>query len=420
MLKITSLNIIYKIGIQLASLIVPIVGLFNKKIKKGVKGRNKTLNYLNRNIKKGDSVFWFHCASLGEYEQGLPVFKSLKESYPDAKIILSFLSPSGYEIRKENPITPHVVYIPLDTPKNVRSFLKIMSPKLVIFIKYEIWPNYLNALKNHPAKVYLVSALFRSKQIYFRSQIKFFRKILWGFDHIFTQNLDSKKLLESIGYKSVTVSKDTRFDRVSNQLEKNNVLPIIEKFKGSNLCLVAGSTWSEDIEIMWQMINRSQKKLKFIIAPHKIDNEEISILRKKLGKKAELYSNKELVNIENKQILIIDCIGILTKLYSYADIAYVGGGMGKSGLHNTLEAAVFSVPIIIGRNYSKFPEAIELINNGGMVSVNDAISFESTVNKYVQDKEYREKSGKSNKAFVDLNKGASSKIIKKIKADLKD
>ena len=275
-------------------------------------------------------------------------------------------------------------------------------------------------LKNHPAKVYLVSALFRPKQIYFRSQIKYFSKILWGFDHIFTQNQDSKKLLESIGYKSVTVSKDTRFDRVSNQLEQNNVLPIIEKFKGSDLCLVAGSTWSEDIEIMWQMINRSQKKLKFIIAPHKIDNEEISILRKKLGKKVELYSNKELVNIENKQILIIDCIGILTKLYSYADIAYIGGGMGKSGLHNTLEAAVFSVPIIIGKNYSKFPEAIELIDNGGMVSVNDDISFESTVNKYVQDKEYRQKSGKLNKAFVDLNKGASSKIIKKIKADLKD
>ena len=184
--------------------------------------------------------------------------------------------------------------------------------------------------------------------------------------------------------------------------------------------MVAGSTWSEDIEVMWQMINRSQKKLKFIIAPHKIDNEEISMLRKKLGKKAELYSNNELVNIENKQILIIDCIGILTKLYSYADIAYVGGGMGKSGLHNTLEAAVFSVPIIIGRNYSKFPEAIELIDNGGMVSINNTISFESTVNKYVQDKEYRQKSGKSNKAFVDLNKGASSKIIKKIKADLKD
>ena len=228
----------------------------------------------------------------------------------------------------------------------------------------------------------------------------------------------ASKIIEPISYEQP--KSKISYSRVSNQLEQNNVLPIIEKFKGGDLCLVAGSTWPEDIEVMLQMINRSQKKLKFIIAPHKIDNEEISILRKKLGKKAELYSNKELVNIENKQILIIDCIGILTKLYSYADIAYVGGGMGKSGLHNTLEAAVFSVPIIIGRNYSKFPEAIELIDNGGMVSINNAISFESTVNKYVQNKEYRQKSGKSNKAFVDLNKGASSKIIKKIKADLND
>ena len=412
--------IIYKIGIQLANLILPIVGLFNKKIKKGVIGREKTFDYLNSNIKKEDSVFWFHCASLGEYEQGLPVFKNLKESYPDAKIILSFLSPSGYEIRRENPITPHVVYLPLDTPKNVKSFLKITSPKLVVFIKYEIWPNYLNTLKNHPAKVYLVSALFRPEQIYFRSSTKYFSKILWSFDHIFTQNQISKKLLETIGYKSVTVTKDTRFDRVSNQLKQNNILPIIEKFKGKHLCLVAGSTWPEDIEVMRPFINKSQKELKFIIAPHKIDSDEIFKLRKKLGEKAELYSNKELVNIEEKQILIIDSIGMLTKLYNYADIAYIGGGMGKSGLHNTLEAAVFSVPIIIGENYSKFPEAVELINNGGAVSVNDSKSFESVLNKCIQDKDYRQKSGKSNKAFIDLNKGASIKIIKKIKADLRD
>jgi len=414
------LIIIYKIVIQIVNLLLPVAGLFNNKIKKGVSGRKKTLEYLNNNIDEKDNVFWFHCASLGEYEQGLPVFESLKKAYPSVKIILSFLSPSGYEIRKENPITSHVIYLPLDTSKNVKLFLKITSPKLVVFVKYELWPNYLKALKHHPSKVYLISALFRPKQIYFNNIIKSYGKILLSFDHIFTQNKDSKKLLESIGCKSITVTNDTRFDRVLSQLKKNNVLPFIEKFKGDSLCLIAGSTWPEDIEIILPVISKLKKKIKFIIAPHKIENQEILKLKKKLGDKTELYSTQDTNNIDKKQILIVDCIGVLTKLYSYADLAYVGGGMGNSGLHNILEAAVFSTPIIIGKNFSKFPEAKALISRGGVTSIDNSKNFISIIDRYLQSKQLRKETGIINKNYIDLNKGASSRIVRKIKADLND
>ena len=417
-LKPQPLTVVYNFAIQLVNALLPALGLFNEKIKKGVIGRKKTLNFLLKNIGKGDTVFWFHCASLGEYEQGLPVFKNLKSKHPKAKIVLSFLSPSGYEIRQENPITPLIVYLPLDTKKNVNLFLKVVRPSLVVFVKYELWPNYLLALKSHSAKVFLISALFRPQQYFFKSFFKKWRQLLYSFDHIFSQDKGSKALLKGIGFNQVTVSNDTRFDRVSSQLEQNNSLAFVEAFIDNKTCIVAGSTWQEDHVLLGGYIKSSKGDLKFIIAPHKIEKKVIQKLKNSFGDKAVLYSNYNLEILSKKQVLIIDTIGLLTKLYHYAAVAYIGGGMGTKGLHNTLEAAVFGVPIIIGKNYDRFPEAKAMLAQGGLVSVQDTSSFKKSLDSFVEDEDFRHVCGQKNKAYIDKNKGATALITEKILTEI--
>lgn len=407
--------VVYNFAVSLANFLLPAISLFDKKIKKGVRGRRDTFKFLKENVQKNDLVFWFHCASLGEYEQGLPVFKKIKQSYPKAKIVLSFFSPSGYEIRRKNPITPIVVYLPLDTQKNVESFLKITNPKMVVFVKYELWPNYLAALKTHAAKVFLISALFRPDQYFFKSFTKRWREPILCFDYIFTQNIESLNLLKSVGYTKASVSNDSRFDRVLNQLEQNNNLPIIDAFIDSKTCIVAGSTWAEDEALLTPYINSTTTDLKFIIAPHNIDKQRVQKLLKKLGNKACLHSDHDIDTLREKQVLIIDSVGLLSKLYCYADIAYVGGGMGHTGLHNTLEAAVFSVPIIIGQNYSQFPEAKAMLELGGLFSVKDSKAFQNALDILVDDEKVRTESGKKNREYIDQNKGATEIIFRKLK-----
>ena len=417
-LKPHPLTVVYNFAIQLVNAVLPALGLFNEKVKKGVIGRKKTLNFLLKNIGKGDTVFWFHCASLGEYEQGLPVFKNLKSIYPKAKIVLSFFSPSGYEIRQENPITPLVVYLPLDTKKNVNLFLKTVRPSLVVFVKYELWPNYLLALKSRSTKVFLISALFRPQQYFFKPFFKKWRQLLYSFDHIFTQDKGSKALLKGIGFNQVTVSNDTRFDRVSSQLEQNNSLAFVEAFIDNKTCIVAGSTWQEDHALLGSYIKESKQDLKFIIAPHKIEKQRIQKLKNSLGDKAVLYTNYNMETLSKKQVLIVDTIGLLTKLYQYAKVAYIGGAMGSTGLHNTLEAAIFGVPIIIGRNYDRFPEAKAMLAQGGLVSVGDASSFKKALDAFLDDENFRHECGQKNKTYIDKNKGATALITKNIQAEI--
>jgi len=405
---------IYNFIIEVANFFVPIFGVFNKKLKQGVEGRKKTFSLLEQNITSKDTVFWFHCASLGEYEQGLPVFQRIKNTNPEAKIVLSFFSPSGYEIRQQNPITPLVVYLPLDTKKNARLFLKITRPKLVVFVKYELWPNYLKALKKESTKAILISALFRKNHYFFNRFGTVWHSLLFSFDHIFTQNEASKILLNSIGYRDVTVSKDTRFDRVSNQLKQNNSLAFIETFLNGKQALVAGSTWPEDDQIILPYIKQMGSDLKFIIAPHSIDPHYIGKLKQQLGEDAVLFSHYDEDSLSKKRIFIVDTIGVLTKLYSYASVAYVGGGMGTGGLHNTLEAAVFGVPIIIGKNYNKFPEAKAMIQMGGMTSVSNKQDFKSSVDALMSNPKYREECGAKNTSYIKANKGATDKIMKQL------
>ncbi|AXT18982.1 3-deoxy-D-manno-octulosonic acid transferase [Flavobacteriaceae bacterium AU392] len=388
-----------------------IVSIFNGKIQLGVKGRAETFSILKSKLSIKDKTIWFHCASLGEYEQGLPVFGLIKKKHPNHKIILSFFSPSGYEIRKKSPIADVVIYLPLDTKANAKKFINITHPELVVFVKYDIWPNYLQELINKNIRAILISAVFREEQRFFKFYGAWMQKSLRAFEHIFVQDEHSKTLLESVHFNNVTVSGDTRFDRVSNQLKIDNTLEFIKIFKQDKLCVVAGSTWPEDENLFIDYINASSNDIKFIIAPHNIKANQIEQLKQRIKKSVVLFSEKEKSDISTNQVFVIDTIGILSKTYSYADIAYVGGAMGNTGLHNTLEPAVFGVPIIIGNHFSKFPEAHQMIKNGGLFSISDQKEFNEILNNLIQKEDSRQIAGDLNAAYISKNKGAVTIIM---------
>ena len=403
---------LYSIGIYIASFVIKVLALFNPKLKQGVDGRKNSFSKLENSIKPSDKTFWFHCASLGEYEQGLPVFEALKAQHPSYKVVLSFFSPSGYEVRKNADIADVVVYLPLDTTYNAKRFLDLVDPNYILFVKYEIWPNFLHEIKKRDLKAILISAVFRKDQGFFKWYGSYVKSALFGFNHIFTQDENSKVLLESIGYNSVSVSGDTRFDRVSNQLKINNSVKFIEDFKADNLCLVLGSTWPEDDKLYLDYINNNDHKtLKFVIAPHNIKSNYVASIKSKLDVKTICYSELTNENLADYKVFILDTIGYLSKVYSYADIAYVGGGAGSTGLHNILEPAVFGVPILIGKNYEKFPEAKTLINIGGVKSVLSSIDFETVINNLIKEKAMRIAQGLNNKDFIEKNTGAVIQIL---------
>ncbi len=403
---------IYNILINIADFVLKIVALFNHKIRLGVQGRRRTFPKLKNNLDQNDKTIWFHCASLGEYEQGLPVFEEIKKLYPSHKIILTFFSPSGYEIRKNSPIANLVAYLPLDTKGQAKRFLQLVHPELVVFVKYEFWPNYLNEIKKHSIKTILISALFRKTQIFFQPHGRWMQKYLKAFGHIFVQNESSKNLLNAIGIENVTLAGDTRLDRVSNQLNMDNRLPFIEEFLDNKICFVAGSTWPEGEDYLIDYINaNASNETKYIIAPHSIKLERIKQLTKKLNVGHVLFSEKDGKNLKDYSVFIIDTIGILSKIYSYADVVYVGGAVGKTGLHNILEPAVFGAPIIIGKNHKKFPEAQLMINNGGVFSVDSKKDFFDLTQKLVSNSNFRKRSGDLNASFVEKNKGAVIRIM---------
>ena len=409
------MRLFYNIIINLASVSIRLFGGLNKKIKQGQKGRNESVLILKQTVHLSDKVIWLHCPSLGEYEQGLPVFQALKKQYKNHKFVMTFFSPSGYEIRKNNPVADVVVYLPLDQKRAVKSFLDAIHPELVVFVKYDLWPNYLLELKHRNIHTVLISALFRPSQPYFKVYGRWLKKLLFTFDHIFTQDTASKTLLNSIGYSAVTVSGDTRFDRVGNQLKMDNTLDFIAEFKDHKTCVVAGSTWPEDEALLIDYINSSSEATKFIIAPHNIDLNQIQSMIKRLKKPTVCYSNYANETLEDKSVFIVDTIGLLSKIYSYADIAYIGGGMGASGLHNTLEAATFGLPIVIGKNYKKFPEAKAMLSKGGLFSIHTFESLESTLNMLINDAQKRIESGQKNKDYIEDNKGASELVMSELK-----
>ncbi|WP_338420318.1 3-deoxy-D-manno-octulosonic acid transferase [Robertkochia solimangrovi] len=376
-----------------------------------VSGRQETEQILQNSITTLDRVIWFHTASLGEFEQGLPVMEKVKEDYPDHKILVTFFSPSGYEVKKNSQVADVTCYLPMDNKRKVNRFLELSRPELAIFVKYEIWPNYLRELENRQIPAILISGIFRERQIYFKPWGSFMRKALKRFRHLFVQDERSVELLKSIAITNAEVSGDTRFDRVAAILERENRLEFMDAFKGDATCVVAGSTWPEDEEIMMDFVNQNaSQKLKFVLAPHNIKTAGISKLREKIKVPFVLYSGMSDAGLKEAQVLILDTIGVLTRVYSYADIAYVGGGMGTTGLHNTLEPSVFGVPVIIGKNYEGFLEAEELVRLGGVHSVKSKSEFEEILRQFLTDKNFTEKVGALNTSYIEKKKGAMIQI----------
>ena len=415
------MNQIYNLIVILASQLLKIIAVFSPKMKLFVDGRKSVFQTLVDKIQTSDKTIWFHAASLGEYEQGLPVIEAIKQQFPNHKIIVTFFSPSGYEVRKNNTVADVTVYLPLDTISNAKQFIELVHPEMVFFIKYEYWPNYLNELKKQQIKTYLISGILRENQAFFKWYGGFYRNALKTFDYFFVQNESSKKLLQSIGFNNVKVSGDTRFDRVVSILERDNSLDFIERFKDNTTTIVIGSSWPKDESLLVNYINQSSNDVKFIIAPHNIKQEQISNLKNQIQKKTISYSEKDEMlkqvqhdKIETFQVFIIDTIGILTKIYSYADIAYVGGGFGNPGVHNILEPATFGVPVVIGPNFSHFAEATALVNMEGCISIQNQTELNEAFDLLLHNEDERLEKGHICSTFVQMNKGATQTIMNHI------
>ena len=412
---------LYNIITLLAAQLLKLVAIFSPKMKLFVDGRKSVFQTLANKIQSSDKTIWFHAASLGEYEQGLPVIEAIKQQFPNHKIVVTFFSPSGYEVRKNNTVADVTVYLPLDTISNAKKFISLVHPEMAFFIKYEYWPNYLNELKKQQIKTYLISGILRENQAFFKWYGGFYRNALQTFDYFFVQNESSKTLLQSIGFNNVKVSGDTRFDRVVSILERDNSLDFIEQFKNNKTTIVIGSSWPKDESLLVNYINQSSDDVKFIIAPHNIKQEQISILKNQIQKKTISYSEKDEMlkqvqrdKLEDFQVFIIDTIGILTKIYSYADIAYVGGGFGNPGVHNILEPATFGVPVVIGPNYSHFAEATALVNMEGCISIQNQTQLNEAFDLLLHNEDERLEKGHICSTFVQMNKGATQTIINHI------
>ncbi len=371
-------------------------------------------------------VIWFHCSSVGEFEQARPIIEWYKNNRPSYRILLTFFSPSGYELRKNYVLADWVYYLPMDTPANAKKLIEIFRPAKVIFTKYDLWYNFIAEARRSGAELYLISAIFRKEQAFFKWYGGFFRKMLRSFTKIFVQDEQSVELLKKINISgNVCLSGDTRFDRVHKIALTAKDFPVIEKFTEGAFTLVAGSTWLPDEEIIAEVL-KNFSKVKLVIAPHEIGEERLE----KVSKVFESYGvvmyselapivEQEMISesphpvAKDKRVLVIDCIGILSSLYKYADFSYIGGGFGV-GIHNTLEAAVYGCPIAFGPNYKRFKEAVDLIKADGAISVSNASEFYQILDNCVKDKELREYKGKACGSYVERNLGATEKIISRI------
>ena len=404
--------ILYSIGIRAYYCAILIATLFSKKARLWIRGRKNIFNLIKMKVGPSDKLYWFHAASLGEFEQGRPVIEAVKKTDDSIKIILTFFSPSGYEVRKTYDKADYIFYLPIDTKKNALRFLKLINPAKVFFIKYEFWYHYLNQLQKKNIPSYLISANFRQDQIFFRWYGKWFRRILCKFTHIFVQNKLSEQLLEYAGLNDVTVSGDTRFDRVAEIARQSKKIAPVEEFRQNDMVIIGGSTWHKDEELLVRFINSTDHKIKYILAPHVISTANINRLEKSIEKPVVKYSSAGINDIRNYQVLIIDNIGMLSSLYKYADIAYIGGGFG-AGIHNILEAAVFGLPVLFGPKHRKFQEALDLIKLGGAFEVCDCCLLKEHL-EMLLDKKARDKAGSVSANYVADKQGATNLIISKI------
>lgn len=398
--------IFYLIGIR-------IYALFNIKARKWKNGRKNLLHYISSTLEKNElPLVWVHCSSLGEFEQGRPVIDLLREMYKDHKIVLTFFSPSGYEVQKNYNNVDHVFYLPSDSPRNAEKFISALNPSLVIFVKYEYWYYYLKKIHEEKIPLLLISAVFNHSQPFFKWYGGLHKKMLKFFTHIFVQDQSSYDLLKNTGELPVTVAGDTRFDRVSEIKRNSQKIPFIQTFGDGKKLLVAGSTWPEDEEALLYVFQQSGfEDFKLIIAPHEINDVNLSSLR---GKFKDAIFFSEIIDdqkIKNARYLVIDNIGMLSRLYQYSTVAYVGGGFSKSGIHNILEAAVWGKPVLFGPNHHKYIEAENLISAGGGKSFINKEELAKFLQQYFTDPVHYKKAAEAAEEFIEANKGATDKII---------
>lgn len=418
------MSFLYSIGMWLAFPGIWVASLFSKKIRKFLNGRKGLVKTIENTFATvTDDVVWFHCSSVGEFEQARPLIEWYKGSRPQTRILLTFFSPSGYELRKNYSLADWVFYLPLDTISNARRMVRAVKPKKLIFTKYDLWNNYIRQARKAGAGIYLVSAIFRPFQPFFKWWGGFFRRMLRCINVIFVQDEESQRLLSSIGIRdNVIVCGDTRFDRVDKIASESKHFPVIENFARDCFTIVAGSTWQPDDELIAQVM-KNFSKVRLVVAPHEIHKERIEKLLQIYEpygtvrySEVEEDADREMVSenpqsiAEGKRVLVIDCIGILSSLYRYADFAYIGGGFGV-GIHNTLEAAVYGVPLAFGPNYRKFQEAIDLIECNGATSVDNASELYQVIDNCVKDKELRDFRGRSCRNYVEKMLGATDKIV---------
>ena len=395
---------IYLIGVAIAS-------CFNKKVKKMWAGERQALKVLREKVDPNARYIWFHAASLGEFEQGRPLMEYLRKTHPEYKILLTFFSPSGYEVRKNYEGADIICYLPLDTIRNARRFLRAIKPVMAFFIKYEFWYNYLHILQHRGIPTYSVSSIFRPDQIFFQWYGKGYGRVLKCFTHFFVQNIESKNLLAKLDIHDVEVVGDTRFDRVLQIKEASKQLPIVEKFtENTSKVFIAGSSWLPDEEIFLKYFNL-HKDWKLIVAPHVIGEDHLAQIFELLkGRRVVRYTEATEENVKEAEVLIIDCFGLLSSIYHYGTISYVGGGFGV-GIHNVLEAAVWDIPVIFGPNNKRFQEAQGLIMAGGGFEINDYQSFRDLMMRFETDEMFLQTSKKHAGEFVKGRAGATEKIM---------
>jgi len=394
------MKILYPISIQLSVIAIRIASLFNAKAKLWIKGRKSIFQKLAEATKKEQDIVWFHCASLGEFEQGKPIIEGYKIKHPTHKILLTFFSPSGYEIRKNYDGVDWVFYLPADTKKNAKQFISIVNPIKVIFIKYEFWFNYMAECKKQNIPFYSVSSIFRKEQSFFKYD--FFAKQLNNVSHFFVQDQNSKELLKNIGINNCTVTGDTRFDSVIANTQNAISIPLIEEFSENKTTIICGSTWPKDEALLVKYI-KENPNYNYIIAPHEMHH--INELKKQIN--ALLFSKADSTNISNSNVLIIDSIGILSNIYKYGDLAYIGGGFGV-GIHNILEAVAYGLPVVFGPNYQKFKEANELIALGGAKDISNHSELETIILSFI------DFDSSISKNYIKNNAGATDIIISSI------
>lgn len=400
---------IYNLFIYLYVSAVRMAALFSEKVSKMVAGQKKTFSVLEQHIDPKAKYIWFHAASLGEFEQGRPLIEEIRRRFPEYKILQTFFSPSGYEVRKDYKGADVVCYLPLDTPGNARRFVEKAHPCMAFFIKYEFWKNYLTELHERQIPVYSVSSIFRPEQIFFKWYGGGYREVLKCFTHLFVQNQESVDLLKTIGVTEASITGDTRFDRVLDICSQAKVLSLVERFKGDRLTMVAGSSWAPDEDIFIPYFN-AHPEMKLVIAPHVIDESHLKEITGKVKGKVVRYSQATEENVAEADCLIIDCFGLLSSIYRYGEIAYIGGGFGVS-IHNTLEAAVYGIPVIFGPNNKKFMEAQGLKQCKGGFEIQGASDFNELMDRFREDRQFLQLSGENAGNYVKKNAGALEKIL---------